>query len=328
MTSPEPKRRRATRRAGGLGLGVGLAILAAAAVWIGWIGLADPLGALPSDPAELVVVDADERIETATADGEPREVRRLLLRSALLGEVGVAVSLPTPMPDAPMPVLVLLGGHRTGRDSIAYVPRPGRNVLVGYDYPIDRHLKLRWSLLPELPRLRRRLLSVPGQVAGLIAWLGNQDWADRERISLLGFSLGALYLPAVHRVAGRQGLALGPAIIAYGGADLPALVRNRLAHEPVWRRGVAAWLVGLLLRPLEPAEHLPHLDGEFLLLGSADADRFIPPHSAALLQRLTPAPKTVITLEGGHIGGRRTALTESIVAAARAWLAARGAINP
>jgi hypothetical protein len=328
MSVPEPSSPRWLRRVGRLGLTVAFAALVAVAGWVVWARLADPLGSLPVDPTAAVVVEAERRIEPASAISEPREVRRLVLRSTVLGDIRVALSLPTPLPDRAMPVLVLLGGHRTGRDSVAYVPRPGHNVLVGYDYPFDRHLKLRWSLLPELPRLRRRLLDVPGQVAALIAWLRTQAWADRDRISLLGFSLGALYLPAVHRVAGRQGLLLGPAVIAYGGADLPTLVRNRLAHEPAWRGILAAGLVGLMLRPLEPAQHLPHLDGEFLLLGSADADKFIPPESAALLQRLTPEPKTVVRLEGGHIGGRRTALTHAIVAAARAWLAARRAIDP
>jgi len=68
---------------------------------------------------------------------------------------------------------------------------------------------------------------------------------------------------------------------------------------------------------------LPHLDGEFLLLSSADADKFIPPSSSALLRELLPEPKTVMSLKGGHIGGRNSDLARRMVDTARTWLVAR-----
>ena len=63
------------------------------------------------------------------------------------------------------------------------------------------------------------------------------------------------------------------------------------------------------------------------LVSGAD-DSLIPEASARLMEELTPEPKTVIRLEGGHIRGGRTELARTIVAISRGWLLERGAINP
>lgn len=307
--------------------GVILALFALPAAGIGWLYMQDPLDALPWTREPLQVVHKAAEVTTPAADGELREIRQLTMRGDGLGEINISISLPAAATDEKLPVLIILGGLRTGRNSIAYVPKPGRNVLVGFDYPIQKRIKLRLSLLPSLPTLRRQLLRVPGQVAALTEWLGAQAWVDAQRISLLGFSLGALYLPAVHRATARQGIKPGPTIIAYGGADLGVLVHNRMNSKPAWMRLLATGIVDSLLRPLEPAAHLPHLRGEFLLLGSSDADKFIPASSSALLHELTPEPKTIIALEGGHVGGRQAELTRLILEATGDWLEARGAVN-
>ena len=87
-------------------------------------------------------------------------------------------------------------------------------------------------------------------------------------------------------------------------------------------------LAGLLLRAIEPAEHLPHLAGTFLVIAGRD-DRLVPPGPARRLRDLTPQPKTIVLLEGVHmgIGPGQEALLTKIVAISRAWLAAEGAIN-
>jgi dipeptidyl aminopeptidase/acylaminoacyl peptidase len=43
-------------------------------------------------------------------------------------------------------------------------------------------------------------LAITAQVNSALSWLIAQPWADRQRISLLGFSLGALAAPAIEDV--------------------------------------------------------------------------------------------------------------------------------
>jgi pimeloyl-ACP methyl ester carboxylesterase len=89
----------------------------------------------------------------------------------------------------------------------------------------------------------------------------------------------------------------------------------------------AAGLGSLGLRALEPAFHLPHLAGEFLLINGRDDPR-IPASSAAGLHRLTPQPKEVRFLSAGHFDAGDQALLDEILALCRAWLARRGGLDP
>ncbi len=306
-----------------LGAFVGLVCVAGA--WLAWQYIRDPLAAFPRQPFPLRIV-SEERL-APTAPSGMRHYRKLVFASAEGEKVQITVSLPAHAPARPMPVLILLGGLRTGQNNVKYVPQPGDNVIIGYEYPIDKKIRRGPAIVWKAAALRRAVLQVPGQVTAIIRWARSQPWADPERISVLGFSLGALYLPTVHRMAREQGFALGPAILAYGGADIAALLSHRLEQGPRWSRDLIAAVVAAVLRPVEPALHLPHLRGEFLLISGAD-DLLVPEASSELFQRLTPEPKTVVRLEGGHIRGRKDELAQRIVAISRDWLLQRRAINP
>lgn len=294
------------------------AAAAAVALWWCWPSLGDPLGHLPrpDGPVRLVAE------ETARAGG--RVIRRVVLDAGALGIVRLQISLPESPGRARLPVLFVLGGLRGGAGAIADVPAPGDNALVGYDYPIDRAIRgLGW--LAAAPRLRAQVFAVPGQAAAALAWLRAQPWADAARVTPVGVSLGALFLPAALRIDPR-GARL--AVFAYGGADLGLLALHAMADEvPSWLLPAVAPLARLALRPVEPAEHAPHLRGEFLAVASAQADAMVPAASARALERLLPEPKTVLHLPGGHV--RRTgAVLPEVARAVRAWLVARDAALP
>ena len=157
--------------------------------------------------------------------------------------------------------MILAGGLRTGREALRHVSRPGRNAVIAYEYPLDP-ARLRQGFLPaRIVAARRAALAVPGQLAAVLRWTRTQPWADPERVSLVGVSLGALVLPAAARVAAAHGEAPGPTILAYGGTDLGGILRAALAGDHPWLGAVVGWLGGLGLRALEPAAHLPHLAG-------------------------------------------------------------------
>jgi hypothetical protein len=86
-------------------------------------------------------------------------------------------------------------------------------------------------------------------------------------------------------------------------------------------------LAALGLAPADPARHLPHLAGEFLVVGGDGDDALVPVAASRRMAALAPEPKTIERLPGGHVGGE-TAATRRLVAAARAWLGARGALAP
>jgi dienelactone hydrolase len=181
------------------------------------------------------------------------------------------------------------------------------------------------DLLAAAPDLYRRAMTIPAQIQTAMAWVAAQDWADPNRVSLLGFSLGALAAPAAQRLGP---VAPGWTVLAYGGTPLGPLIAANPHLKPRWVAPILSGLADLALRPLEPGAHLPHLRGRFLVL-EGRTDEFVPAAASSRFRELTPAPKRVVTFEGGHmgVGSDQIRLLERIIAESRAWLIAEGAAN-
>ncbi len=303
-----------------------LALLVTAAVVR--LRLQDPLAALPRDPPGAVRL-IEERRET----WQGRMVLHVVLRGAAVGDVRLVVSLPDPIPPERLPLIVVLGGLEGGTRSIRRISEvigdPGPNAFLAYDWPLPPEEPGLLEIALHLPELRRSVLSVPGQVDALLAWATRQPWADPDRVSLLGFSLGAFVAPAAQRVSQARGSAVQWTIIAYGGAPIGAVIAAHPAVKPAWLGPLLGAGADLLLRPVEPGEHLPHLRGRFLVL-RAGRDRLIAPAAADRLSELTPEPRTVVVIEGDHmgLGPSKKKLLEKVVAVSRAWMIEQGAIRP
>ena len=73
--------------------------------------------------------------------------------------------------------------------------------------------------------LYKGVYHAPGQITAAIEWIATQRWAEIERISLLGFSVGAIVAPAVQHLLERRGtINIGWTVLAYGGADIGKIV--------------------------------------------------------------------------------------------------------
>ncbi len=98
-----------------------------------------------------------------------------------------------------------------------------------------------------------------------------------------------------------RGQAFGWTVLAYGGAELDRILAAHPKMDFGAPRSLVETAADLVLRPLEPAEHLPHLSGPFLLFGGSD-DHLLPRRSAERMRELTPEPKTVVLFGSKHIG--------------------------
>lgn len=283
----------------------------------------DPLESLPGPDGNLQA----ERQPLPAPTG--RRIEHITLHSESLGDIGIVVSLPDPLPSKKLPLLIVLGGLGTGENNIRYVGEAGNNAIIGYDWPIPVHFYSGISFLTQLPSLYSHLITIPGQVASTTQWLSSQSWADGQRISLLGFSLGALAAPPIQRVAANNQNPIGWTILAYGGAPLGSLFASNPHIHPSWMRYTLAPVIDILLRPLEPTEHLPYLSGHFLILEGND-DKLIPANARMALRNAVPEPKTIITFEGNHmgVGPDKMELLQKIIDASKKWLIDSGAVSP
>jgi dienelactone hydrolase len=281
----------------------------------------EPFDVLPAPDPQIVA-----KIQASIFEAG-RRLDHVILHSNRLGDIGLAVSLPDPLPDRKLPLVIVLGGLGTGEHNIRQVSAPGEVAIVGYDWPLPAHLESGLRTVAKLPRLHANVMAIPAAIVSGLHWLLDQPWADR-RISLLGFSLGALAAPAAQDMAERDGISIGWTIIAYGGAPFGALIENHPYIKPYWIRPVCGKLADFILRPLEPAWHLPRLHGQFLVLEGKN-DTLISAEARRLVRLSVPEPKTIIVFDSEHmgVGSDKRALLEKIVAASRNWLAAAGAIG-
>jgi hypothetical protein len=292
----------------------------AAGVLVACLTLRDPVAALPPpDPAPMLLSQRDEvRAQ--------RYLSFIQLGTQELGTIGLVVDRPSLSNEIRLPVILVLGGLATGERNIAWIKDVGENAVVGFDWPIPTAMPEGLAIVGALPDLYDRVFATPGQIATAMAWLAGQNWADPKRISLLGFSLGALAAPAAQRISSVQP---GWTVLAYGGTPIGSLVAANPHLRPAWTKPLLQHLTDLALRPVDPGEHLPFLKGRFLVLEGRE-DEFVPAAAAARMRDLTPEPKRVVTFAGGHmgVGPRQLELLEKIIAESRSWLIAEGAANP
>lgn len=238
-----------------------------------------------------------------------------------------AISLPDPLPPEPLPALLLFGGFETGRRALGLLPDPGRNAVVTYEYPLDRRAWREASLPRRFLMVQQAAHRVPRQLAALFRWVRDRPWSDDGRLSVTGVSLGALLLPAARRLASVHGEPEGYTVLAYGGVDGRAIVAANLDLRPAWLGDALAWTIAAATRAVEPARHLPHLEGPLLIVNGRD-DGLIPQGSIAALHALAPEQREVVMLDGGHIDPDAEALIAELLDRVAAWLLAEGAVNP
>jgi hypothetical protein len=310
------------------GILAALGALGTLAAILAWWRLQDPLAALPRDPPAAVAV-VEERRER----WQGRVLLHVTMHGPALGEMRFVVSVPDPVPDRGVPVVMVLGGLSGASRSIREIGEvagdPGPNAFIGYDWPLPRDAPPLHEMARRLPALRRSVLSVPGQVDAILAWASRQRWADPGRVSLLGLSLGAFVAPAAQRLVEERGGDVRWTVLGYGGAPIGAVVAGHPGVRPRWMAGAAGAAADLLLHPVEPSLHLPRVRGRFLVLRAGN-DRLVAADAAERLIALTPEPRTVIVVEGDHmgVGAERWKLLEKVVGLSRSWLESEGAILP
>jgi dienelactone hydrolase len=217
--------------------------------------------------------------------------------------------------DGRLPVLIVLGGHRTGSDAVDLFGDVGRRAVVGVDYPYDGPEKVRGvaQSLSAIPAARRGFLdTVPG-VSLVIDWLEDQPWVDPERMFIIGGSLGVPFAvsAAAHdsRIAG--------AMLVHGAAD------NRLWLEAQLARRIAAtWLhypLSVVLHWLaygpvhDTGSKIGRIAPRPVVIIGAREDERTPAGQTELLYELAGEPKRMRFTDGAHIEPDRTEIIAELL---------------
>jgi len=249
---------------------------------------------------------------------EMRNYEDVVLNCGESGEALFTISLPEEIPPEGLPCIFIVGGLKTGRESLQFIPDHGQFALVAYEYS-DMLKSLETVLdLWHLYSVRKAALEVPPELIGILKYLYQQPWLNHELISVMGYSFGATFIPVTYVKAEKQGIKLGPGVMCYGGAGIYCLFKANIPVPSLLRKPVAA-MAAATFKPIDPILYAPKMKGNFLILNGI-YDSQIPVECAERLQDLVPEPKTVINLKTEHMHPKNMELNLRLIDISRKWL--------
>ena len=217
--------------------------------------------------------------------------------------------------DAPLPVMVVLGGQRTGSDAVDLFGDVGARAVVGIDYPYDGPQRVRGfaQTVSAIAPARQGVLDTVPATSLVLDWVLEQPWADRDNIIIVGGSLG---VPFAARVAARDERVTA-ALLVHGAANnrlwlevqLARRIESRLLHLPL--SYVVHWLA--YGPELNTAEHVAAITPRPVVIIGARNDERTPAGEAQLLYDLAGEPKRLRYTDGLHIEGDRPDVVEALL---------------
>ncbi|HUD97115.1 MAG TPA: hypothetical protein VMO24_06190 [Woeseiaceae bacterium] len=218
-------------------------------------------------------------------------------------------------PSSPVPVMLLLGGHRTGSDAVDLLDRSTGRAVVALDYPYDGPRRTRgfFASLAVVPNVRQAFLDTPPAISLALDWLWEQPWVDRNRVVLAGASLG---VPFAATAAARD-LRLAGLTLVHGAADnrlwLEANIADRM--RPAWLRpGVATVLHWAIYGPVfDTRARVAAVSPRPVLIVGAREDERMPAGQTELLYESAGEPKKLRWTDGRHVQPGRTEIIEQLL---------------
>lgn len=216
--------------------------------------------------------------------------------------------------DKPRPVLFILAGINSNESTLELFPRDESAVLVVFEYDVNKADP--FKMLGDLPEM---VASAPVQIAAAVQWVQSQAWQQHGKFNALAISLGTLFLPLSQRILLYNDIKIDATVLAYGGAELSLLAESLIAPDLGKKElEIAMDILTPLLRPLDPSVHLPLLRSQFLIVHGSEDD-IIPQAASEQLSKLTPEPKEISVIPGGHINTDRWDLIEKLGSVTLSW---------
>jgi dienelactone hydrolase len=219
----------------------------------------------------------------------------------------------------PLPVLVVLGGHRTGSAAIELFQNVGQEVgeraVIALDYPYGGPQRVRGLVetVQAIPLIREAFLDTPPAISLALDWLHEQPWVDTSRIVMVGASLG---VPFAATAAARDERVSGLLLI-HGAADnrlwLEANMPSRIDLRFL-RPAMATLMHWLAYGPVfRTEEHVAVVSPRPVLIIGAREDERAPPGQTEALFDAAREPKLLRWTAGRHLDPGRSDVLEAVL---------------
>jgi len=296
-------RRRLVRRMAQI---AGLCFVGAVLLWI-WLSI---------DRSERILERHGE-LDAVVLGPELRAGRYIDRDVRLTSSSGLEVELLVRRPagdDEPAPLVLLLGGLRTGKEAARLVEADRPVIVAALSYPTElRKIRTNLGLLADVGEARRAILDTPAAVMLALDHLVQQPFVDPSRIELVGVSLGAPFAC----VAGALDSRVRRVWSIHGGGDPAAMIskglESRIGFGPVrWLVAEAAARAGHSTS-IAPERWVGRIAPRQFVMVNAENDERIPRSCVDRLFAAAGEPRELIWDSGGHIDRDRDATVRALV---------------
>ncbi|MEJ2604246.1 MAG: hypothetical protein P8172_13335 [Gammaproteobacteria bacterium] len=214
-----------------------------------WIAL--QVADMRTEQRDHFVERRDALVSAESVSGEPVSDAFIDTTVNLVAANGLRTALrvrrPAGTATTRLPVLLMLGGHRTGKDAVELAGAPQDVVYAAIDYPYQGSHRLRGTreILAAIPAIQDAFLDTPPALSLALDWLLAQPWTDPQRTELVGVSLGVPFAA----VAGALDERFRRVWLIHGAGDNRAWLEHNLRQNfPVdWQRRIMTELFYTLI---------------------------------------------------------------------------------
>lgn len=254
-------------------------------------------------------------IEVAALQRQSGDSALLRLVSDTGLDVVIRVIRPAPATTRPLRTLLIIGGHRTGSRAVELADRPACCNIVAIDYPMDAELESDTlaSMLSSVTSVRRAALDTVPAISLAVTWLEQQEWVDKQRIELVGASLGVPFATTAAAIDAR----IDKLWLIHGAADNYAWIRYNVGLrgtgpllQPVYAR-LIYWL--LYADNFDTGERIGSIAPRPVVIIGARNDERTPAGQTDLLFALAAEPKELLWTDGAHIEPDRNEIVNRLL---------------
>ena len=234
----------------------------------------------------------------------------------LVSSSGLRVEITTRIPTAtssPRPLVLLLGGRRTGRDAVKLVTDTHGVALAAISYPFTGDPRAKGlALITDLYDIQQAIRDTAPALMLAVDYLATQSQIDPKRIELAGVSLGAFFVS----VPGALDQRFRRVWLIHGAGE-PARVLGK-GSERYFSSTILCYLSGKLLGAMTLSHHLApeqwvgRISPRPVVIINARQDPSFPASSITALHNAAKEPYEIIWTEGEHIMPSRTEIVATI----------------
>jgi fermentation-respiration switch protein FrsA (DUF1100 family) len=294
--------RRALR---GVALVAGVVVLGVAGSLV-WLRLKDPVPHFDARRGQVADVQRDG---VTVEDGHRLEA--VTVRSS--SGMAVPMLIKRPDRDGAAPLVLLLGGHVTGRDAARLIPDTQGHVIVALSYPyLGPHRMKGLEIFRWAPDIRQALVDTPPAIQLALDWLLQQPWVDAREVHGIGASLGTPFMVVA---AARDPRITHLWSVHGAGRSRDLLEHNAKATLPAAVAPLAGFLADIIVGGpyLTPERWVAQVAPRPFFMLNASADERLPRHTIEALYAAAQQPKSITWFPGGHVLRSRPEIVQGLV---------------